>query len=377
MRWSTIFREMRRNSYEDARFLFKGFDYQVVVRAVIDGTSPGKIWIDNEENPKCGFMATTEGWFLAGTPENNDFNHGLRELVHDMILRDDYYSPANPEFLRELFFHIDTEEWKSKFTYIFDIRPPLPCRRMHFTCSQVTLDWQDKIPEGYRLLAVNSALDVDRLEFPEDIKRWVESSLEDQKKRGFGKCLIHGTRVVVWINADCASGDECEIGIITTEDHRRKGLGSLTAAAAVDHCLSNGFALVGWHCDVGNDGSVGVAQKVGFVKERDYIHYICMFSEAEHLAESGLRHFYDRQYEEALADLEEALRIGEAPTWTHVLAGRSYAAIGDTTNASKHFIRAKSDGWSNWEWLLQNEEMKHKFGMKEWDELVAQLRQTL
>ncbi|MDH4214139.1 MAG: GNAT family N-acetyltransferase [Candidatus Thorarchaeota archaeon] len=373
MRCIPIFIEMKKQAFENARLLFRGFDYQVIVRAVIDGTSPGKIWVNDVNHPECGFMATTEGWFLAGGPEKDEFNHGLRKLVHDMVLRGDYYSPVNPEFLSELFFHIDTERWISKFDFIFDIRPPLPSHRIHFTCNQVAFDWREKIPEGYRLLSVDSTLDVDALEFPKDIKKWMEYNLEDQKKRGFGKCLVHGNKVVVWINADCASGDECEIGIITTEDYRRRGLGALTAAAAVEGCFSRGYSLVGWHSDDINSGSIGTAQKVGFTKERDYIHYICMFSEAEHFAESGLRHFYNNQFKDALSDFEEAFRIGEVSTWAYVLAGRSCTALGDTKEASKYFISAKLEGWSNWDWLFKNEEMKSRFGAKEWQELVAQL----
>jgi hypothetical protein len=33
--------------YENARTLFNGFDFQVVVRAAIEGTSPGKICDDD------------------------------------------------------------------------------------------------------------------------------------------------------------------------------------------------------------------------------------------------------------------------------------------------------------------------------------------
>lgn len=373
-RWFTIFQELEKTDYENARSLFKGFDYQVVVRAVIDGTSPGKIWVDATDHPESGFMATTEGWFLAGNPENDRFNAGLRALVHEMILQGNYYSPVNPEFLRELFFHIDTERWMSKFEFIFDIRPPLPSHRMHFICSRVLLDWDGKIPDDYRILSVNEELDTDSLEIPDDIQKWIANSLEEQKKRGFGMCLVHGKKVVVWINADCASGAECEIGIITTKEYRKRGLGALTAAATVDLCLSSGYSLVGWHADDLNAGSIAVAEKVGFEKERDYVHYICMFSEAEHLAESGLRHFYNDRFEDAISDFEDAFRTGEVPPWTYILAGRSYTALSNTEKASDQFIKAKLAGWNDWDWLFQNKEIKSKYGDKEWSALLVQLR---
>ena len=338
--------------------MFKGFDFQVVVRATIEGSSPGKIWVDDPVNPECGFMAATEGWFLAGNPTNNEFNQGLKNLVHNMILRGEFFSPVNPEFLSYLFFHLDSDEWKTTFPDVFDIRPPLPTHRIHFTCKKVLLDWKSKIPEDYRLLQVDSTLDVDSLEFPEDIREWVEHSLDDQVKRGFGKCLVHGDKVVVWINSDCASGEECEIGIITTEDYRLKGLGALTAAAAVEHCLTSGYSSVGWHCEDHNHGSIGVAQKVGFVKERDYVHYICMFDEAVHYAEKGMRHFFDKEHDDAITEFERAFKIGEVPVWSYLLVARSYATKNEVGLAIKNLEQALSLGWKNWDRVINSEEMQ-------------------
>ncbi len=352
-----IFQELETKDYNKVRVLFKEFDYQVIVRAVIDGSSPGKIWVDDPLHPTCGFIATTEGWFLAGNPNKIEFNQGLKALIEDMILRGKFYSPVNPNFLSYLFFHIDSEKWKDKFPDIFQIRPPLSTHRIHFYCDKPIHDWKNNLPEGYNLLQVDSTLKNDSLKFPEDIEEWVESSLDDQMKRGFGMCLVQGNKVVVWVNSDCASGEECEIGIITTEDYRLKGLGALTAAAAVEHCLSIGYSRVGWHCETHNYGSIRVAQKVGFIKERDYVHYICMFNEAEHFAERGMRYFFDKKYEKAINDFEEAFKIGKVPIWSYLLIARSYATKNDVEEVIKNLTRAYNLGWENWNTLVNSEEI--------------------
>jgi RimJ/RimL family protein N-acetyltransferase len=84
---------------------------------------------------------------------------------------------------------------------------------------------------------------------------------------------------VSWSLADCIVGDACEIGIHTAEDYRRQGLATLTAAATVDGCLARGLTAIGWHCDVDNLGSRGVAERVGFRHERDYVEYVCFAAE--------------------------------------------------------------------------------------------------
>ncbi len=315
-------------------------------------------------------MATTEGWFLAGEPTNTAFNSGLRLLVHDMILKGEYYSPVNPEFLSELFFHIDSDSWKEQFSFIFDLRRPLPTNRMHYTCNKVGLDWRKNIPDGYEHVPVDSSFIQDSYEFPEDIREWTENSLDEQKQRGFGKCLVHVNKIVVWINSDCASGDECEIGIITTEEYRMKGLGSATAAAAVEQCFSLGYSTVGWHCEDHNYGSIGVAEKVGFVKERGYLHYICMFDEAVHFAEAGMRHFYDGEHEEAVSEFENAFKSGEVPVWAYLLSARSNGVLGNVERAKRYLIRAKEEGWTNWDPIVESAQLQNAFTDDEWDEII-------
>jgi RimJ/RimL family protein N-acetyltransferase len=323
--------------------------------------------------PRSGFMATTEGWFLAGFPNNNEFNLGLQKLVHDMVLKGEYYSPVNPESLEELFFHIDSEDWKLQFPLIFDIRKPLPTLRNHFICERVTLDWQRQIPNEYSLHVIDSNTDIDSLEFPEDIKQWAWHSLHDQIKRGFGMCLACGKKVVVWINADCASGTECEIGIITTKNYRMMGLGALTAAAAVDNCFSTGYSKVGWHCENHNYGSIAVAQKVGFVKERDYFHYICMFDEAVHYAEQGVRYFFNNEFVEAVDYFERAFALKDVSSWFYTLAARAYAVRNELEATLKCLRKARSLGWTNWDAVVQSEQIQSIFASPPLKDFFKQL----
>jgi RimJ/RimL family protein N-acetyltransferase len=93
--------------------------------------------------------------------------------------------------------------------------------------------------------------------------------------KGFGFVTLYtkagAVQVVSWSLADCRSGDACEIGIHTVKEYRRRGLASITAAAAVEYALSHDFSRVGWHCSEDNLGSIGTAEKVGFERERDYV----------------------------------------------------------------------------------------------------------
>ncbi|MHA2462885.1 MAG: GNAT family N-acetyltransferase [Candidatus Thorarchaeota archaeon] len=176
------------------------------------------------------------------------------------------------------------------------------------------------------------------------------------------------------VNSDCASGEECEIGIITTEDYRLKGLGALTTAAAVEHCFSIGYSSVGWHCEDHNHGSIAVAKKVGFVEEREYVHYICMFKEAEHFTEEGMRHFHDQKHEDAMASFDYAFKTGEVPIWSYLLAAQSYATKNEVGLVIKYLERAKSLGWENWDPVVNSEELQLIQDNKDFIEFIERVQ---
>jgi RimJ/RimL family protein N-acetyltransferase len=142
-------------------------------------------------------------------------------------------------------------------------------------------------------------------------------SISDFLQKGFGFCTLHGKKAVSWSTTDCASGNRCEIGIYTHEDHRRQGLATLTTAAIVDYALSYGFSSVGWHCEEYNLPSIKTAEKAGFKLERKYIQYYACANEAFHLEETAQFYFRAKRYKEAIESYEKffATPKEKLPDW--------------------------------------------------------------
>ena len=114
---------------------------------------------------------------------------------------------------------------------------------------------------------LTALLDDPDLVVPDHLRGWIANnwgSRERFLRRGFGVACVHDRSVVSWSLADCRSGDACEIGIQTRPAFRRRGLATVTAAAAVTHALATGFAVVGWHANEDNRGSIATAERVGF-----------------------------------------------------------------------------------------------------------------
>lgn len=262
--------KLTQNEYDRVRPLFEGLNYQLITTAVLAGASPGAVWTDGPDQPQTAFMASPEGCFLAGDAGNDATNQALNELiVGDILQRNDAIV---------LVPHPDT--WGPRLDLVLRGCRSIKEKRMHYRLDQLRVDWRPVVPSGFAIERIDAdLLNRPGLTIPEHVTGWIENnwaSVDGFLRDGFGFCTVDRDRILSWSLADCVVGNACEIGIRTVEEYRRRGLATLTAAAAVDHALSQGLSEVGWHCHEINDGSRGVAEKVGFAHERDYVHYLCL-----------------------------------------------------------------------------------------------------
>jgi RimJ/RimL family protein N-acetyltransferase len=214
-------------------------------------------------------MFSPEGCYLVGDPTNGVFNRSLSEaVIEDRTLGDD---------VQILWWVVSPERWQERLRDMVRPRLLAEIRRFHYACSGSRYDWRECLPSGYAVRCIDAALLTDaELSVPRHVTRWIENnwgSVDAFLRLGFGCTTICEDEIVSWSLADCVSGEQCEIGIHTAVGHRRRGLGAATAAATVEHALSEGYASVGWHCPQDNLGSIGTAERVGFQRERPYSTY--------------------------------------------------------------------------------------------------------
>lgn len=261
--------ELKQAEYGRARSLFRPLRYHLCSAAVLAGDNPGRVFVDEPAAPRTAFMLSPEGCYLAGNPDNPVFNRALnREVVSNRVLGDD---------VRVLFLVVHPERWSEHLPSVLHPHTPVEMKRRHYECRTLRYNWRAHLPNGYAVHRIDrSLLDTSLTTVPDHVMGWMENnwgSVDRFLQDGFGFATISECEMVAWSLADCASDDECEIGIRTAPAHRRRGLAAATAAAAVEHALSHGFELVGWHCAQDNLGSIGTAERVGFQRERDYVAY--------------------------------------------------------------------------------------------------------
>jgi len=378
-------------AYEKVRSLFNELDYNLIISAVIEGTSPGRIYVDDVADPRTAFICSVEGYYLAGYENNDEFNVSLNRLIFERFFAGDTVRKGETDVA--IGFH--PESWKDKMPIMFKGRLPLKTARRHYVCTKLRVaDWKDRVPEGFKVQIIDEKLlETPKLEIPKHLTDWIKinwGSIADFMQRGVGSCMIHDKKVVSWSVADCISRNTCEIGIHTREDYRRQGLATLTAAAAVDYCLSNGLRSVGWHCDEYNVPSIKVAEKVGFKLERKYVQYYACQNAAHHLEETAHTHLRAKRYKEAIECYEKffATPQEELPEWfrkvlpeelgTHYFrVAYAKASIGDSDSALEYLEKAVDNGWLHKDFLMTCKEFESVHKTSAWNRILDKIKKKL
>lgn len=330
--------------------LFAALDHHLIIRAVVEGTSPGRIYVDDASRPRSAFLVSAEGYFVAGSPDDEDFNHGLGRLAAGRLF------PELGEGEYGFDVHYAPAAWETRLPAIFPTEYPLIFGASYYRFRGPTLDWRARLPAGYELRPVDRHLlarhDVQHLDVVRQKIAGNWPSMDTFLALGFGFCLLHGGSLVSECLADCASGDRCEIGISTVPAYRRRGFGALTVAATVDHCLQRGYTDIGWHTADNNLGSIRTAGRAGFARVRGYPIFWACADEFRILLAQGAVHLTVRhEYRRAAEFFTMAFERGRAEARHHFLAACAWAGAGERRAALHHLHLALGLGFADLERL--------------------------
>jgi len=308
-----MFAELPRTQFDSIRLLLAGLPQTCSADAVVDGTCPGRVWVDAAAAPRCALVESPEGYYAVGDPANKAFVASVRALVVDTLLPE-----AKADEWIWVLLRATSDAWGRALDQAFD---DIACVRdggQFHTCDRLSFDWRAAVPPGFRVQQADAVLlartDLKNIERVAGWGRHNFGSVDAFLAHGFAFCTLHGDDIASWSVSDCVSRGRCEIGIHTDARYRRRGLATLTAAAAVDHALSQGLASVGWHCVRHNLGSQATARKVGFRKVLDYRELKVCVAEGDSHAIHGNLALLDGEYAVAAEAFAKAFGVAEAST---------------------------------------------------------------
>jgi GNAT superfamily N-acetyltransferase len=253
---AAVVTELPRHAYQRVLPLFSDLGYHLSIAAVIAGTMPGQVFVDDPADPRVALISSPEGSYLASAGPPDAAQVGVaREMIERL------HASWNEASL------FAAPHWEQRAGDLYaGYRYALAPRR-HYAARALAGAWHRQVPSALSLVPLDAEVFARPSLEEHHIQRWARGnwgSVEAFLERGFGAILFHGEEALSWSLADSAVGARCEIGIHTHPEYRRQGMATIVVAATVDHALSHGYEEVGWHCGEENLGSQGVAEKVGF-----------------------------------------------------------------------------------------------------------------
>lgn len=235
--------------------------HMALVHAVIEGSMPGHIAVDDVEAPRSALACQSGGFFFA-----------IGEANGPLVAR------FMPELLRRCLGPEPTGLWATTPEWAEALDPLFATHRFrneYHPGPRLGLDRRPP-PEGFRLAAIDPQI---AAKFGDGTDAWVVRTWGGPQAFGdrvFGYALMKGDELASFCTACAIAGPpgevEAEIEIGTDGRYRQRGLAYAVACAFFDECARRELHPA-WTCDSANEASARLADSLGFVEFRKVTGY--------------------------------------------------------------------------------------------------------
>jgi GNAT superfamily N-acetyltransferase len=248
------------------------------IASALSGESPARVLVDDPKRPSTALIARTYEYFLGGAT-GTALDHFIIDAAPEVGIWQDFYG-----------FVATTSEWNARLPTLVPSLEWIGRRTFRIEQPEVATisTWREDVPADVEIvpLTVELAELADR-EMPEIIGRFW-SGYERYGERGFGSvALIDGHPVSIAYSVGVGGG-EANVGVMTVESQRRRGLAALCSRAWIEQCYERGLVPT-WDCDEANPASAALALSIGFMEQAGFNEW---------------------------ANPERKPRVGEAGLWT-------------------------------------------------------------
>lgn len=252
--------ELGREKRQSIRPICEG-SKEVLVRGAVEGTM-GRVWVPGLEHSGYCLIVAGDFAYLMGLPPKG---------AGALDLKSQIYQSASHAFIFP-----ENERWEQWLEDEFEgqlrmvTRYALKKEEHHFDKDRLR-SYIASVPQGIRIRRIDERLY--HLALKEEWSRDLCSNFEDFKHFeacGFGYGAMKGHKLVSGCSVYGVSEGMMEIEVDTRKDFRRQGLALACSAAFVLECLERNL-IPNW--DAANQQSVELAEKLGYVFEREYQVY--------------------------------------------------------------------------------------------------------
>lgn len=232
-----------------------------IIYAVLEHSSPGRIWVDNVVAPTAAFIYPYGAfYYIVGEPNKNGFLPAIWDLLQNSILPD-IQNPAG----REVVLFALSGNWQKPLELFMKTQRGITIIRKTFRFNAERFipqpEWRVKILEDMTLRAIDAEiLAHDSLPIV-NLDTWNSPQIFFSK--GAGACLLHQGKVVSACATVFVGRGVAELDVHTLEAYHGQGLARFTAAACIEMCLAKGLQPR-WACWPEREASIALAKRLGF-----------------------------------------------------------------------------------------------------------------
>ncbi len=246
-------------------------------RSVIEQKITGKIYVDDPAGPKTFYAVHPYGMsLLFGDSSNEEFNNRFRNhaLNRNHTRSKHEWMQAFPAgwdtVLPELFrgciipAAVNTEGKKAGIIEL-NTRVNFRFSPKHF------LQFKKRtLPPELHIVRTDSELFRNMKGSVVPAYFWKDE--DDFLANGIGFSLLCDGELASTGYSSFIHDDQLELGIETVEKFRGKGFAAYACAALLDYCMEHAYEPV-WACRLENTGSYKLAQKLGFIPDKEIPYY--------------------------------------------------------------------------------------------------------
>jgi GNAT superfamily N-acetyltransferase len=362
------------NAYDKAQEMTEALPCHTVLRTILSGETPGRIYADDPKNPRWFFAQFRHRAFISGEPDPT-----VQEELRTFILKEVF---ANCRAFKVPLFRLspDASAWmpilKAALHDHAPIISPYHCYRLALTGSPVPVG----LPTGFSLRQVNADLMETDFEGKDDLAEEMCSERESVTaflEKSFGLAAFADGRLAGWCLSEYNTPTRCEVGIATLPPHRRKGLAAAMTRAFINQALEKGLSEILWHCYPSNTGSVRTALNCGFALASDEEILELYLDPAIHLGVHGNLCFEKQDDTAALEWYSRALSKPEPESWIAWNAACAAARAGQADHAYDFLNQAVDLGFNDLDYLVQSPRLESLKGDPRWATLITRLNRQL
>lgn len=362
------------NHYDKAANLLKTISHHTVLRTILAGITPGRVYVNNLTRPTIAFAQFKHRAFISGNPRAQDRDHLHEFFINEVI---NNCRQADVPLFR---LTADNPAWIHILADILQKEQPILAG---YQCFSVDLkdSLQDaKIPAGFTIQPVTKTLINQDFKGRNDLLEEMCSERESVNaflEHSFGIAAFKDDVLAGWCLSEYNHENRCEVGIATMPPFQHKGLAKAMTAAFLNLAQENEITIVLWHCFKSNEASRRTALSAGFHLIEDEQILMLYLDPAINLAVHGNLNFEQQNYQQALAWYQQSLQEDHPQAWMAWNAACAAAHLGQIELAFNYLNRAVDLGFSDLDHLVQSEHLSVLKSDERWGALITRLNLNL